>query len=121
MIYKKYTKFEVCTVKYLIDVLGWVELQSDPNNFDHVDFPGMTISRHMLEESQGETLTIRSKVSERLKNWYTVVENVWFWPVATFLSYKSPCKEICMHIKGMTPIFGWFICKLCGTNLEEIK
>lgn len=119
--YKKGTKFEICPLEYLTDVMGWVEVDDLPGNFNHVDFYGLTISRFMIEDYQGRTLTTISRVSKNRKNWYEVKENAFFWPVATFLFDLNPCKEICMHIKGQTPIFGWVICKLCGTNLEEIK
>ena len=107
------TKFKVCTHEELIKK-GWVHIIS---SYSHDDFSNLVILSKMIDDYTGKTLTIKK---ERTKNWYTVEENEWQWPVATFLDteiidFTHTCVE------GMTPLLGWFIWKHCGRNLKEIK
>lgn len=116
---KKGTKFVVCGHEELED-MGWWD---DDDHYYHDDFRRCSITFKMIAECEGKILTVTGKdplcddfgviKEEDLCVWYIVKENVYVWPVATFLNHT--CEE------GITPIFGWFICKFCGTNLKEIK
>jgi len=114
--YKKGTKFTVCSFDDLLKK-GWYSFIFGLN---HDDFPDCSVTKTMIDEYEGETLTVDFVDSNlhRQKKWYHVNENTWVWPVATFLETVDDdhtCKD------GMTPIDGWFICKTCGTNLRTVK
>lgn len=125
--YTKGTKFIVCSRDELIEK-GWYKTDfwsagASPNpssSLSHDDFPGDTVNDDMLSKCD-EFLTVDYLLPGKT-GWYTVTENSFNWPVATFLeSNKEP--EINAHVceEGVTPIDGWFICKFCGTDLKEIK
>lgn len=95
---------------------GWV-LGLGDTSYSHEGFPKCVILTSMITRCQGQTLTVDFETN---KHWYMVKENNWEWPVGTFLAGKiSEPDHKC--VEGMTPLDGWFICKICGTNLEEIK
>lgn len=115
--FKKDTKFTVCNHDELLK-RGWI----DNNGFSyaHPEFSGKVITYSMIETCQGKTLTVIDTTFPL--RWYLVEENVWLWPVATFIEEvelnicsQNGCQE------GMTPIDGWMICKICGANLSVVK
>lgn len=117
--FKKGTKFTVCSIDELLKK-GWTEDRR--GYFVHSEFPGSIINPRMIKDHQGETLTVVGRAPIDVLTtisqwWYTVEENKWQWPIATFIEETEihACKE------GMTPIDGWFICKICGTNLSTVK
>lgn len=125
--YRKGTKFTICSEVQLIKK-GWV-LSS--GYYYHDDFPsnlstlGPPISKPMIAY-EGSTFTIKEPYPS-CKNWYYVNENNWIWPVATFIEETTKnsisgwvvSNHACMD--GITPIFGWIICKTCGKNLREVR
>lgn len=123
--YKEGTKFVVCGHEGLIE-RGWY-YSNLAHWYSHDDYPESYIVKAMIEDYEGETLTVNSlnkNVSPKV--WYFVDENMFFWPVATFLKdeeitgWRGICEgDTC--IEGMTPLGGWFICKKCGFNLRTIK
>jgi len=125
--YKNGTKFTICS-KDELKKKGWVLSSA---YYYHDDFPsnintlGPPISWPMLAY-EGSTFTIKEPYS-LCKNWYYVQENHWIWPVATFLeeTTKNFTSEwiISNHkcMDGITPIYGWIICKICGKDLREVK
>lgn len=131
--YKKGTKFTPCNHKQLIEN-GWYDTvglppsiaPAIPTSLHHLDFPGDSINDDMLSIalSQKEELILTVDELQLYKTgWYSVIENNFNWPVATFLESNKVAEMINAHVceEGQTPIFGWFICKFCGTNLKEIK
>ena len=120
--YTKGTKFIVCSRDELIEK-GWYKTDSGgsvPSSLSHDDFPGDTVNDDMLSKCD-EFLTVVYLLPGKT-GWYTVIENSFNWPVATFLESASIINAH-VHVceEGQTPIFGWFICKTCGDNLREIK
>ncbi len=120
--YKKGTKFTICSRDELIGK-GWHETYKTKGGIDplhHDDFPGDSINNDMLSQKE-RVLTVDFPLSNK-DGWYTVLENNFNWPVATFLELNVADLINChVCIEGMTPIDGWFICKNCGTNLKEVK
>ena len=123
--YKKGTKFVVCGHDELID-RGW-KYSIPAHWYSHEDYPESYIVKPMIEDYEGETLTVESlNLNVKPKVWYFVRENSFFWPVPSLLNeniaddFGSICeRDTC--IEGMTPLDGWFICKNCGDNLRTIK
>lgn len=119
--FKKGTKFIVCGHEKLMD-LGWWE--DDDEHYYHDDFQACSITFKMIEENEGKTLTVTGK-DPALDNelavwlWYTVAENKYVWPVSTFIIVSDTNDHAC--VEGMTPLDGWFFCKICGDNLRTIK
>jgi len=113
--YKEGTQFTVCTVEYLTDVLGWWE---EDEYYYHDNFIALSISPNMLK-SIDKTLTVSKRTYG--EDWYGVEENDYYWPVATFLDGSNifSCSDGCKE--GVTPINGWIICKVCGTDLKLIR
>lgn len=116
------TTFKVCGHDELIKK-GWRHDHLS-DKYTHKDFPNCSINVKMLEDHEGDILTIKNK-SHR-PHWYYVEEEEYFiWPVFTFLSddYDDgiifSCKDGC--VEGMTEIFGWIICKTCGKDLRQIR
>lgn len=121
MKYSQGYKFIICSHDTLLKD-GWI-LNAGGISYSHVSFSKCVILKSMIKQCYGEILTVERETSSR---WYTVKENNWEWPVATFAwPVATFGKEILETdhecVEGMTPINGWFICKTCGTNLEEIK
>lgn len=118
------TKFLVCGHEELMDKGWWeddeINVHSE-GNYYHDDFQACSITFKMIRENEGKTLTVTGYdpfLDKTLasRTWFTVAENPYVWPVSTFLRVSHhTCEE------GMTPIDGWFICKICGDNLKEIK
>lgn len=122
---KKGTQFFVCA-RDILEEKGWVESYGD---YRHDDFPDNTITGDMMDENEWEILTVEEPTWMQ-KDWYTVEENEFDWPVATFLNpdvfhqmalsaYNMSKAHICEE--GMTPIGNWFICKHCGNDLRSIR
>lgn len=128
MYHKEGTEFVVCGHDELIKK-GWIYSKAG-RHYRHDDSLDTYIVKQMIEDFEGETLTVESlnlKVDPKV--WYFVKENGFFWPVWTFLKDNIGCSRfdfdsICEGdtcIEGMTPLDGWFICKKCGFNLRTIK
>ncbi len=113
---KEGTTFTICSHHELIKK-GWI-YRKDVSEYIHDDFPDNIISYRMIDENEGKILTVKSSVQ---KDWYGVKENTFYWPVATFLEIDLPKSSSHTCQEGMTPIYNWFICKICGDNLREIK
>lgn len=118
------TTFKVCTHEELVDK-GWVlqKVLQKSKLYEHVDFKtGGVITYRMIEDYQGQTLTIIG-ASINFPYWYYVKENANLWPVATFMEEDNAisiwCSDRC--VEGQTAIFGYIICKICGHNLRKIK
>jgi len=107
---KNGTKFTVCNHEELMKK-GWFK-PSRSGSYEHNDYNGV-ITQKMIDQNHGKTLTVNGHINQ---NWYSVEENDWQWPVDVFDEVNGH-----LHIEGMTPIDGWFICKTCGDNLREIK
>lgn len=120
---KQGTTFKICGVSGLIK-RGWLKIPGLALNFfyfRHDDFPGCQITEKMIVKHEGCILTV-VKESKFAENWYWVDENIWEWPVATFL--KTDLKDLIISnpdlhscVEGVTPIDGWVICKTCGRDL----
>lgn len=118
-------KFKVCSHDQIIKN-GWTLKAPVPGHsggYEHIHFPGAQLTKEMIDDNEGQILTVKEDDFAPIygaDNWYSVEENLWVWPVDTFLETKiidftHTCEE------GMTPILGWFICKTCGDNLREIN
>lgn len=122
--YNAGTTFKVCDHEELLKK-GWI-LQTHrapkKRTYEHEDFKkGGVITYSMIEDNQGQTLTIIG-ASINFLYWYYVKENNNLWPVATFLETDTINTLLCSKcVEGQTPILGWFICKICGHNLRKIK
>lgn len=127
--FKAGTKFIVSGHKEL-EKKGWILGLSKTNSrvyqteYTHEDYNGV-ITWDMIEKYQGIALTVKDlaiwnslKAKEKDK-WYTVEENKHQWPVSVFTKTKTmPATMPAHHCEqGMTPIYGWVICKHCGVNL----
>lgn len=117
--YKIGTKFKVCGHQELLDMDWWV---SDKNYYhDGFSLKETSITFEMIDKCENEILTV---VDESVYNddWYSVEENHWVWPVSIFQVATceiSECSGGCKE--GVTPIFGWIICKICGNDLSHIR
>ena len=112
---KKGTKFTVCDHDDLLK-RGW---HKDCMDYLNDDFPDNWISYTMIENWQGKTLTVKG-LAYGCSEWYSVEENNFTWPIATFLGDMVSTKDHKCE-EGMTPIDDWVICKTCGDNLRKIK
>lgn len=110
---KNGTKFVVCGHKEL-SKKGW---KLWDGVYTHKKFGrGEVITYDMIESCQGQIFTVKEE-SELFPNWFWVDQNECLWPVDQFI-ITVPYLHNC--VEGMTPIDGWVICKICGTNLKEI-
>lgn len=117
------TKFVVCGYEELMDLGWWTKDDevSPDGHYYHDAFQSCSMTFKMITENEGNTLTVTGCdhfLDKALSSctWYTVAENMYVWPVVTFLRRSThACEE------GMTPIDGWFICKICGDDIREIK
>lgn len=116
--------------------LGWFLTKKDKLTHDDLDSYNYNMNADMMAWL-GKTVTILDKEGnfnltldgEDVGQLYSIKEdNAWAWCFPLFNHQfrhndliKSSSSLCISHVEGITPIFGWFICKNCGTDLREVK